>query len=238
MKPSFDPSTLKVLVTCEHASNRISPKLRGLFEASELDLASHRAWDPGALPLAKYLSRQIHAPLIVGRYSRLVIDLNRPTGHRDLFSSVTRNLSADVKHVLEETLHRPYYGQALQYAIRNNPTLHLSIHSFTPVLDGQIRNTDVALLYDPTRSIEQTIATGWLKELARMEPTLRLRRNFPYRGTSASLTSSLRKMCTDKSYAGIELEICNELPTHARWPQIRRNVVESLKFALRPTHIK
>ncbi len=29
--------------------------------------------------------------------------------------------------------------------------VHISSHSFTPVLDGRVRNADIGLLYDPAR---------------------------------------------------------------------------------------
>ena len=41
------------------------------------DLASHIAWDPGALELSRALSEILDAPLVYSAVSRLLIDPNR-----------------------------------------------------------------------------------------------------------------------------------------------------------------
>ena len=44
----------------------------------ESELVRHIAWDIGIAGVAESLSKQLDAHLIVQRYSRLVIDCNRP----------------------------------------------------------------------------------------------------------------------------------------------------------------
>ncbi len=36
--------------------------------------------------------------------------------------------------------------------------IHISVHSFTPVLKNKIRNADIGILYNPKRSIEKNLA--------------------------------------------------------------------------------
>src|SRR5690606_20053280 len=67
----------EVLLVCEHASKRL-PERYGTLGLSDEALSSHIAWDPGALAVARLISRQLDAVLIHQRFSRLVYDCNRP----------------------------------------------------------------------------------------------------------------------------------------------------------------
>src|SRR3981081_55998 len=65
------------LLTCDHYGRRIPRRLGDLgLPAAELE--RHIAWDIGIAGVAEALSRHLGAHLIVQRYSRLVIDCNRP----------------------------------------------------------------------------------------------------------------------------------------------------------------
>ena len=64
----FDPR--QVLVSCEHASNRVPEKM----DAPEELLQLHIAWDPGALFVAEHLSKRFEAPLHRGEYSRPLLE--------------------------------------------------------------------------------------------------------------------------------------------------------------------
>ena len=68
--------------------------------------------------------------------------------------------------------------------------VHVSSHSFTPILDGQVRNADIGLLYDPTRLGEVAVAARWKAALAEQSGELRVRRNYPYQGKNDGLASA------------------------------------------------
>ena len=72
-------STASVLIVCEHAGQEIPISLNsiGLHQA-ERNL--HIAFDIGAAQVATLLSEKLDCALILQRYSRLVIDCNRPPG--------------------------------------------------------------------------------------------------------------------------------------------------------------
>ena len=70
-------SDAPVLLLCEHAGNEVPAALGNLGVSDEI-LASHRGYDIGAEYVARLLADLLHAPLILQRYSRLVIDANRP----------------------------------------------------------------------------------------------------------------------------------------------------------------
>ena len=70
----------QVVVSVEHASPRVPAGLDGLGLSARF-LASHHGWDPGAAEVGRDLARGIGAPLHLGRWSRLVADLNRSARH-------------------------------------------------------------------------------------------------------------------------------------------------------------
>lgn len=45
----------------------------------------------------------------------------------------------------------------------NTLIIHIGVHSFTPILNNQKRNTDIGILYDPSRKKERELALRWQK---------------------------------------------------------------------------
>ena len=66
-----------VVVTCDHGGDAIPAKLDGLG-LDPLDRERHIAWDIGVSATARQLAKLLDAPAVLGNYSRLLIDLNRP----------------------------------------------------------------------------------------------------------------------------------------------------------------
>ena len=211
-------SPQQVVLTCEHASNAVP---RGVsLGLPPTTLREHVAWDIGAADAARALARALARPVRMGEVSRLVVDLNRALRHPRLVAAVSCGVSVPGNAALDDderaaridTWWRPYRegAEADVSAVlaRWHRCLHVSIHSFTPDLRGKKRRADVGLLYDPAHPHEA--------ELARLlQPRLRaeglvVRRNFPYRGTSDGLTTSLRRELPGSRYAGMEVEINQE----------------------------
>jgi predicted N-formylglutamate amidohydrolase len=189
----------------------VPARWRPLFRGAERLLASHRGYDPGALEVARRLARATGARLHAARATRLLVDLNRSPGHRRLFSERTRGLERGEKERLLAELYLPYRS-AVEREVRRaieagGRVLHLSVHSFTPVLDGDVRRADVGLLYDPARPAERAFAGTWSRGLCERAPELRVRRNYPYRGVDDGLIPWLRERFPARRYAGLELEL-------------------------------
>lgn len=112
--------------------------------------------------------------------------------------------------------------------------LHLSVHSFTPVLDGKKRVADIGLLYDPRRRGESLFCRHWKRQLGQVAPLLRVRLNYPYSGRSDGFTTHLRSLFGEQVYLGIELEVNQRfaLGPGETWLQVRKAIVNSLVFAL------
>jgi predicted N-formylglutamate amidohydrolase len=225
------------VVTCEHGGNRIPAYCRALFRSRRTLLDSHRGYDPGALVMAKTLADAFAAPLVSSTVSRLVIDLNRSIGHRQLWSAATRTASRDLRARIVEQHYRPYRTEVerrvTQAVARGRRVIHVSAHSFTPVLHGNVRRADVGLLYDPARRGEALLCARWKAALAALAPGLRVRRNYPYAGKGDGLTGSLRRTFRHGTYLGIELEINQQivLAGGRRFAALRGALVASLRRA-------
>lgn len=226
-----------VVVSCEHATNRVPARYRSLFRGAARALDSHRGWDPGALVLARELARLLEAPLIAGRATRLLVDPNRSSDRPGAFSEWSRSLTPAERERVLATYWEPHRGavESAVHAARRVPVLHLSVHSFTPRWKGREREIDVGLLYDPARPRERDFVDAWLEHLAVREPELRLRRNLPYRGSADGLTTHLRTRFATERYLGIELEVSQRFPLGAsrRWRELRTLLATSLGEVLR-----
>ncbi len=205
------PAPDVLLMTCEHGGNRVPRRYRALFRGAAAALASHRGHDIGAAVIARQVARRLSAPLRVASVTRLLVDLNRSPGHRRRFSEYVRPADATVRQDITATHYLPYREgverDIARLAAGGRLVLHLSVHSFTPVLDGVRRNVDIGLLYDPARRHEALLCRRWAALLERMRPDLRIRRNAPYRGTADGLTTYLRRRCPEDRYLGIEVEV-------------------------------
>lgn len=225
-----------LLITCEHGGNEVPEEYASLFRGARRILASHRGYDAGALELARAFARRLETPKAFATTTRLLVDLNRSPGHRRLFSEFSGKLDGPAKEAILAKYYTPYRQQVeavvAQAVERADRVLHLSVHSFTPVLDGEVRHADLGLLYDPARRREAGLCGRWQKALRTLEPGLRVRRNYPYRGTSDGLVTSLRRRFGAKQYAGLELEVnqCWPLGDRQAWCNLQRILIDS--FAL------
>ena len=147
------------LIVCEHASNFIPASL-GTLGLGSGDLTRHIAWDPGALPVSRGLSRALDAALVFSRVSRLVIDCNRPVDAPDLVPAISetteipgnRNLSPAQRAERIAVSHTPFHA-ALDRLIedrakRGQETAIVTIHSFTPVYKGMARPWQIGIIHD------------------------------------------------------------------------------------------
>ena len=199
------------IITCEHGGNQVPPAYAPLFLGHEALLKTHRGWDLGALELATQMATAIGAPLFAATTTRLLIDLNRSIGHRQLHSEATRGLPLAARRTIAAQHYRPH-REAVETEVARRiaagrRVVHIASHSFTPELHGVVRQADVAFLYDPRRAGERLFAGGWLAALKRLRPDLKLRRNYPYQGKGDGLTALLRKRHAATAYVGMELEV-------------------------------
>ena len=231
-------ASVGLVITCEHGGNRIPAPYRALFHVHQALLDSHRGCDPGALMMARALATAFAAPLVASTVSRLLVDLNRSVGHPRLHSEPTRSAPAALRQRILERYYQPYRAQAERFVRQaiadHGRAIHVSSHSFTPELDGKVRDADIGLLYDPARPGEADLCERWKASLKDCAPHLIVRRNYPYAGKGDGLTAWFRRHLPPGAYAGIELEVNQKHVVRAgrHWRALRKVIVESLCRAL------
>lgn len=202
-------------------------------------LRSHQGYDIGALELARLVAGWFGTVVYSTDVTRLLVDLNRSEGNPGLFSAISRRLPPQGKEDVVNRYYLPYRREVESEIGRlstgGRRVLHISAHSFTPVLDGKVRSADIGLLYDPGRAGEASFCKCWKTALKRADPTLNVRLNYPYSGKSDGFTAYLRSIFGEKFYLGIELEVNQKYAPGkcARWLEIGFVIVDSLELTLR-----
>lgn len=175
-----------VLLTCDHASRRVPHRLRSLgLDAATL--AQHIGWDIGAAAVTRALAERLDAPAILAGYSRLVVDCNRaledPTSIPAVSDGIAvpgnRDLAPEMRAGRVDALFRPYHAaieQALDaFAQRGVHPAVLSIHSFTPMMNGIARPWHVGILWDKDPRIPVPVLAA-----LRADPAIVVGDNEPY----------------------------------------------------------
>lgn len=227
----------RLIISCEHGGNHIPYCYHRLF--SEAELQTHRGFDIGALAMARCLAKSFGAPLFFSTTSRLLIDLNRSIGHPQLYSDATGDEPIMIRRRILRSYYLPYRNRVEAEICasieRGSQVIHISSHSFTPELNGMVRNADIGLLYDPKRRTEAALCRCWQTQLKVVAPGLKVRRNYPYQGISDGFTAYLRRRFPAECYIGIELEINQKhvLEGSRHWRALRLMVIDALHCALK-----
>jgi predicted N-formylglutamate amidohydrolase len=235
LKSASPGPVVRWLLTCEHGGHEVPARWRRQFRGAREVLHSHRGWDRGALATFRILAPAVADAYFHATTTRLLVDLNRSIGHRALFSEYTRSLPAQEREeILEQHYHAwrdPVIERIDRWRRAGDAVLHVSVHSFTPTLNGQVRNADIGLLYDPGRPWERSVCRRWRQILRDAAPDARVRRNYPYRGSADGFTKTLRRRFPD-GYAGIELEL-NEGNVGVRCHHVAEEILASLRVLRR-----
>lgn len=203
----------RVVLLCEHASNRIPSEYDGLG-LSEADRVSHAAWDPGARALTLRLSQALDAPVVASTVSRLVYDCNRPPeavsampGKSEMIE-VPGNvgLSQQARDARVAAIYAPFCKAVAKVLDARGPeTVLVTVHSFTSVYFGQPRVAELGLLHDE----DSRLVDAMLDHVDRI-PHRRTERNEPY-GPADGVTHSLRLHALRRGLANVMLEVRNDL---------------------------
>lgn len=200
--------TERWLFSCEHGGREVPAEYRRLFRGARETLDSHRGWDRGALEVFRALSPPLADAGFAATTTRLLIDLNRSLHHPRVLSEFTRPLPRATRDEIMNRWWRPWReavaGVVAGWLDDGALVRHISVHSFTPVLHGRVRNADIGLLYDPARDREREFCLEWQALL--QARGWRVRRNYPYRGVADGHVTALRRRFGPR-YAGIELEM-------------------------------
>ncbi len=175
-----------VLVVCDHAANAVPRRLGSLGLPAE-ELGRHIGWDLGAEAVARGLAERLDAPAVLASFSRLVIDGNRRLDDPGSILAESDGtvvpgnacVGAAAREAIASAVYWPYHraiAAALdRFAARGVTPVLLSVHSFTPRLNGRARPWHVGVLWDR----DGRVAVPLLRELSRC-PGLVVGDNEPY----------------------------------------------------------
>ncbi|MCH8944880.1 MAG: N-formylglutamate amidohydrolase [Proteobacteria bacterium] len=148
-----------ILLVCDHASCRL-PIALGNLGLDPFARRCHLAVDIGAGPLTEQLAASLGATAVLARYSRLVVDLNRQLMDASAFLEFgdgiliagNRNLGQADKDSRADVFYWPYHKAVDEQVqrLRNvgSPPAFISVHSFTPVMNGKNRPWQIGVLWD------------------------------------------------------------------------------------------
>lgn len=205
----------RVVLVCEHASNAFPARWGdlGLTAAQKRD---HIAWDPGALGLARGLSRLLDAVLVHAPVSRLIYDCNRAPDMagampaRSEVHDIPGNAAISARMRAERTaavyapFHASLHGVLTQRIALGLAPVVITIHSFTPVYHGKKRAVEFGVIHDA----DPTLAVAIVAAAAGCG--LRTELNAPY-SAADDVTHTLRLQATPYGLPNAMLEIRNDL---------------------------
>jgi predicted N-formylglutamate amidohydrolase len=164
------------LLICDHYG-RLIPASLGDLGVSESERRRHIGWDIGIAGVATHLAALLDAAMIAQRYSRLVIDCNRPPGVPSSIPEISEAtaipgneaLAPDQREERRALIFEPYHARISEVLdarhAAGEATMLLALHSFTPVYAGVERPWHVGALYHrddrlPTRLLAALRAEG------------------------------------------------------------------------------
>ena len=201
----------RLLLTCEHASPDMPDEYQGLGLTAAYR-GEHIAWDIGAAAVTEELAAQLGAPAVLSAASRLLVDCNRDLCDADLMPATSHGVAIPGNACIEgderaQRLARFYepYHSAIDAVLSGCPqALLLSVHSFTPELNGSVRAFDVGVLFDGFDALAQTLADSIAAT------GLAVRMNEPYSALDG-LIFSARSHGRGHGVPYLEIEINNRL---------------------------
>lgn len=226
-----------VIFTCEHAGHRIPAIAKACFSGRKRLLESHRGFDFGALKSAKIISRYLSAPLFICETTRLVVDSNRSPHSPEIHSKFIKSLSPQQKTKLLNEIYFPYRNLVFKQVTKTpKTTVHISVHSFTPIRNGERRTCAIGLLFDPARPEEAALNHALKNELEKEFPRLKIKMNYPYKGTDDGHTTELRSKFPSKRYIGFEIEFnqawLKSIMKSGKFDRSMRKIAQALSRAI------
>ncbi len=164
----------RVVLTCEHASERLPEAFAretgfAWPEADRWLRGTHWAFDLGAEAIATEHARAIGARLVSARFSRLLVDPNRPLGSSTLFRDVAEGRAVAMNQAIAPRerdarvglLYEPFHA-AVDRAVgaSREAEIVFAVHTFTPLYEGQRREVEIGILFDREDALAERVLRG------------------------------------------------------------------------------
>ncbi|MBI4031370.1 MAG: N-formylglutamate amidohydrolase [Proteobacteria bacterium] len=160
------------LIICEHGGNALPAALGTLGLPSE-DFRKHFAVDIGARTMAETLVSDLGLCGIFANYSRLAADLNRWPHAADTFAAAAEgkpvpgnlNLPQAEKDNRIARLYEPFHARIERWLddqlLRNRRPSIVTVHSFTPVLNGVARPQEICVVSNADRRMADPVISAF-----------------------------------------------------------------------------
>lgn len=234
-----------ILLVCDHASRRF-PRALGTMGLDPFARRCHLALDIGAGALTEMLAESLGVTAVLCQYSRLIVDCNRqlmdPGAYLEFSDGVVvpgnRNLHKDEKEQRANAIYWPYHKAIEEQISRLNgqgiEPVFLSIHSFTPVMNGESRTWEMGILWDADR-VTSEILVNDLREAGYLVGD-----NEPYSG-KAPQDFTIDHHAEPAGLPHVGIEIRQDLIHHddgvERIAEVMHKVFASLPARIKPTEI-
>jgi predicted N-formylglutamate amidohydrolase len=224
-----------ILVTADHASNAVPPGMA--LGVSADDMQRHIAWDIGTQQLAQALAELLGCAAITAPWSRLVLDVNREPDHPGLIPTTSDGTIIPGNQHVDATerarrfadFHRPYHD-AISAALDGlRDPLLISLHSFTPVMNGFVRPWHCGLLYNQDLRLAP-LAIAWL----RANTSFTIGDNEPYSGQLLNYTMNRHAEARGIAYLNFEVrqDLISDAAGVAEWAGLLAKAIHAV--ALHP----
>ena len=209
------PSSAKLLIVADHASNYIPKKYNNLG-LEKKDIVTHKAYDPGVKELAINLSNKLNSQLVLGQYSRLLIDCNRDVDDPTLISVISdhklilgnKKITKQEKNYRINKMYIPYHEKIKKKILKNKINVIISLHSFNPIFKGKKRFLKYGILSNQDRRLSDLI----LNELRKGKNIVG--DNEPYKGSL--IGDTLYKHALKRGIYHSLIEIRNDLLSNVK----------------------
>lgn len=222
-----------IVCVSDHASNHV-PDAIELGVAPER-MGQHIAVDIGVEGIAERMARRHSIPAHLATISRLVVDLHREEDHPQIVPTqsdgvlIPGNIGADTEGRLER-YYRPYHNALADWLERADPSLIISLHSFTPKLESsdEERPWECALLYNQ----DNRAARHAIRLFA--QQGLTVGDNQPYSGLELNATMNRHAEAYGRPYLALEVrqDLIATRADQSRWAALIADIAGGVALAL------
>lgn len=218
-----------LLITCEHASNRL-PHGRAFAPEDRWIEDTHWAYDLGAASLASELAHAMAVRAVLCAFSRLWADPNRTEDSDTLFRAqaegrtihLNREIDDGERRLRLEGSFRAYHQAVDAMVAASSASTLFSVHTFTPVYEGEARTLEVGVLFDDAEPEAAALAA------ALAEAGLTAALNEPYSGKEG-LIYAVDRHAKSHGRTALEIEVRQDLAVD---PSFRARFVPVLARSL------
>ena len=154
----------QILIITDHASNYI-PKEYSNLGLPDSFLINHIAFDIGVKELVLDLSNRLKCKVIQGKYSRLLIDLNRDLNDPTVIPEIVDRkiipgnigLSKSELRLRVKKIYNKYHHEIDQTIKNKKVKVILSLHSFNPIFKNKRRLLEFGILSNEDKNLSSII---------------------------------------------------------------------------------